>query len=193
MEMEEKLYIREGHSLHGLADRLSAQEAIGDDYTHEVESARSASLHWGSTMIKCFKGNEGARQDCYIFVAFSDAQPDEAELCIMKIQGICKVSGKDVAGRDEVKKIAFGSMATCEIQWGRHRCNGYSDGPEGHQVGGAPAPVHMLPSVVKPEDGEDTEWYKYAVELKDIQASALSGRVDNVQVFLPYVPMSSHA
>ena len=183
------------HPLHGMCEGLQQFVFGGKEHSLSVEAARSASLHWGSQMIKCRKGNEGARQDCYIFMAFNGPAGEPAEVCIMEIHHICKVEGTctDAQGvqQDVKKKLALGVMATCEILTGPHRCNHYSDGPGLQPVGGAQDAVHMLPSVVRPLVG--VEWYKYAVELKDVQATAFVGKLEGKKVYLPYVPMSSHA
>jgi len=191
--MQDRRLINGNHRLHGLGHRLTEDDAITREYTHTVQSARSASLHWGSTMIKCFKGNEGARQDCYVFTAFTDDDPSKTELCIMRVQGICKVCGPGHDGVLVERKLAYGKMATCAILQADHRCNEYSDGPDP----GVQAPydgelsAHKLPSMLQPVVGR--AWYDYVVELRDIQAATALARVKDKDVFLPYVPMSSHA
>ena len=184
--MTGKGWLQGEHPLHGMCEGLQ-QFVFGEqEHSLSLEAARSA---------KCRKGNEGARQDCYIFLAFNGRAGEPAEVCIMEIHHICKVEGTytDAQGiqQDVKKKLALGVMATCEILTGPHRCNQYSDGPGLQLVGGAQDAVHMLPSVVRPLVGVD--WYKYAVELKDVQATAFVGKLEGKKVYLPYVPMSSHA
>ena len=58
-------------------------------------------------------------------------------------------------------------------------------------MGGAQDAAHMLPSVVRPLVGVD--WHKYAVEFKYVPATAFVGKLEGKKVYLPYVPMSSHA
>ena len=198
--MQARQWVREGHSLYGLCNGLEEEAEGGQDYNLSLLASNRASLHMGSTLIKCKRGHEGARQDYTVFVPFSNGAGQPAELCIMEVLGICKVDGAYTDAQGTVQevhvKLAIGEMATCDILHDVHRCNKYSDGPgmqpEGVVQGvSAHAGVHMLPSILKPQAG--TERITYVVELRDVQASALVGKLDGNCVYLPYVPMSSHA
>ena len=185
--MVEERYLLPEHPLYNLRQRLWEKEHFRDIYTHSVQSARSASLHWGSTLVKCFKGNEGARQNHLIFIAFSAGGVAPDELCIMKVRGIVLVSGPPGDEPRGVKKLVFGDLIECQVKNADDRCNVYSDGPSDLQ----PGKVHSLPSLLQPKAVK--QWIPYVVEMKDVQASALSARLSSGDVYVPYVPMSSHA
>jgi hypothetical protein len=192
--MEEGQWIRNGHDLWGLNERLWEKSPITEEYTHAVQSARSASLHFGSTLVKAHRGNEGARQNHHVFLAFSDGNGGSAELNVMKVEGLARVEGLDAYAQQVVKKFAFGVLVECSVLQRTDLCCEYSDGP-GQPLHGAAlgpdGPVHMLPSIVHRKQGK--EWMEYVVELKDIQASVLTGRFKEDTVYMPYVPMASHA
>ena len=87
--MEQKGWINDGNPLHGLAAQM--QDEINEELVVEMVTSKSASLHAGSTLVKCFRGNEGARQNHYVFVPFSFGPDVDPELCIMKVQGIARL------------------------------------------------------------------------------------------------------
>lgn len=87
--MEQKGWIDQHNPLHGLADQL--QEEVNDELILEMDTSKSASLHSGTTLVKCFRGNEGARQNHYVFVPFSFGPDAAPELCIMKVTGIARL------------------------------------------------------------------------------------------------------
>ena len=185
--MQEEEFIQDTHPLHGFHQRLWEKDQLHDTYKYAVQSASSASLHWGSTLIKCHKGNEGARQNHFIFVAFAVGGGDSHELCIMKVRGLAVVSGPPVDEQPVVKKFAFGDLVECDVVGDAHCSTSYSDGPSELQPGN----MHVLPSMLQPKAGQ--RWIPYVVELKDVQASALTGSLNQGTVYMPYVPMSSHA
>ena len=198
--MQQKEWVGEDDPLYGLCDGLEEHAEGGLEHSLTLLATERASLHMGSTLIKCKKGHEGARQDCMVFMAFSRGAGQPAELCIMEVQAICKVDGvyTDAQGtlQEVHKKFAFGQTATCSILKDDHRCNMYSDGPGAQPDGvaggvGACDVVHMLPSVLQPVEGR--EQFTYVVELKNVQASAMVGKLGGKCVYMPYVPMSSHA
>ena len=110
--MTGKGWIQGEHPLHGMCEGLQQFVLGGQEHSLSREAVGSASLHWGSQMIKCRKGNEGARQDCYIFLSFNGRPGEPAEVCIMEIHHICKVEGTytDSQGvqQDAKKKPALG-------------------------------------------------------------------------------------
>lgn len=140
--------------------------------------------------MKAYSGKEGARQNHYVFVAFSGG----AELDVMKVKGLVRVEGRDANAQPEVKKFAVGDLVECTVLERDDLCCKYSDGPGEplpEAVPGQLRPVHMLPSIVRAKQGK--AWMPYAVELKDIQASVIIGRLGEDTVYMPYVPMASHA
>jgi hypothetical protein len=60
----------------------------GSHWVVKFQSAEGASLHMGTTRLSVKKGRSGPVEDCYGFVPFERGPGEEAELCIMEVQGI---------------------------------------------------------------------------------------------------------
>jgi hypothetical protein len=181
----------------------------------QMWTADSASLHLGTTKLSCKRSRVGATEDCYAFAPFERDQ-DEAEVCVLEVEGIALVSWpKDEENEDildnaplawpaanaeagnadvETVKVAWGTMWTCccvPCPDGSRRYSSFvPTGP--HEE---PHP-HCLPSLLRKDP--DTEPYPYAVELRNIHATCLNGKLSTEvgaaleQVFAPYRPVGSH-
>lgn len=218
--MEERQWVTPDNPLHGLAARLQEQNDRFE-YKWTVQTARACSLHSGSTLVKCFKGNEGGRQNHFVFAAFGNGPDAEAELAVMEVRLIAglrkncdedEADGEEGLGRDARQvnragiewKLVYGKMTTCDPVRAQFRTNDYSDGPAQDQPGllapdstAAACPVHSLPSMVIPKPARNQPGgdgnYDYVVLMRDIQATSLVAELDGQRVFLPYRPMSAHA
>ncbi len=60
----------------------------GGHWVVNFQSAEGATLHSGTTRLSVKKGRPGSVEDCYAFVPFERGPGEDAELCIMEVQGI---------------------------------------------------------------------------------------------------------
>jgi hypothetical protein len=63
-------------------------KTVESHWVVKFQSAEGATLHMGTTRLSVKKGRSGPVEDCYGFVPFERGPGEEAELCILEVQGI---------------------------------------------------------------------------------------------------------
>jgi hypothetical protein len=61
----------------------------------DMTYAGGATLHSGTTRLVVKNRRVGAVQDCYAIISFERGPGQPAELCVMKVQGIAAVKGRE--------------------------------------------------------------------------------------------------